>query len=214
MSIPVESDAIWRFDSAVAASFVDHARCHIPNYDLVIDKAVDVCRRLLTPSSAIIDVGCATGETLRRLARAGFGNLRGVDSSPEMLAQCAAPGELILSDSLPPGPYGAVICNWTLHFVADKSAYLRDIYHELEPGGILFLSDKTSKDPTCIDFYHDFKRRQGVSDQEIALKARRLESVMHIDPPTWYLAALSQIGFESVHIVDASWCFTTFYCRK
>lgn len=214
MSTHVESDPVWQFDSAVAADFVGHARCHIPNYDLVIDKAVDVCRKLLDTRSPIIDVGCATGETLKRLARAGFVNLRGVDSSADMLARCAAPGELILSDRLPVGPYGAVICNWTLHFMQHKLAYLRDIYRELEPGGILFLSDKTSKDAECIDFYHDFKRRQGVSDQEISIKARRLESVMHIDPPMWYLASLSQIGFKSIHIADASWCFTTFYCRK
>lgn len=210
----MESDQTWKFDSTVAADFVDHARKHIPNYDLVIDKAVGVCQKFLDPDDAIIDVGCATGETLRRLRQAGFANLAGVDSSADMLSQCKATANLILSDRLPIGPYKAVICNWTLHFIMDKLAYLKDIHDELEPNGILFLSDKTSKDSVCVDFYHDFKRRQGVSDQEIAAKARRVESVMHIDPPMWYLESLAQIGFKHIHIVDASWCFTTFFCVK
>lgn len=210
----MEQDRVWKFDSTVAADFVGHARQHIPNYDLVIDKAVKVCQKFLYHTDAIIDVGCATGETLRRLSEAGFTNLVGVDSSADMLDKCQALGDLILSDHLPLGPYKAVICNWTLHFIADKLSYLQDIYNSLEPNGLLFLTDKTSKDSMSIEFYHDFKRQQGVSDEGIALKAQQVESMMYVNPPAWYLESLARLGFRNTQIADASWCFTTFVCVK
>jgi ubiquinone/menaquinone biosynthesis C-methylase UbiE len=205
---------VWKFDNNVAANFVAHARQHIPNYDLVIDKAVAVCQHLFGPDDAIIDVGCATGETLRRLSQAGFQNLVGVDCSSNMLDHCQAPARLILSDQLPQGPYHAVICNWTLHFIVDKQTYLKSIYQQLVPGGILFLTDKTSKNPLAIEFYHRFKHQQGVSQQEIIDKARSVESIMFIDSPAWYFDVFSDLNFHDVLVADASWCFTTFLAKK
>ena len=83
----------WVFDNAVASTFVDHARQHIPNYDQVIDKSVDLCLRYLPSQANIIDVGCATGETLRRLHAAGFTNLSGVEASYAMLKRNLLPDQ-------------------------------------------------------------------------------------------------------------------------
>jgi hypothetical protein len=52
----------WQFDQEVAKTFVDHAQKHIPDYDRVINKSVEVCQKLLLKDAAIIDVGCATGD--------------------------------------------------------------------------------------------------------------------------------------------------------
>jgi len=204
----------WQFDSSVAKNFVDHARRHIPNYDSVIDKSVAVCQKYLTPESAIVDVGSATGETLKRLSLAGFANLTGVDSSQAMLDQCQTSANLICSNQFPQQKFDAVLCNWTLHFMSDKKEYLQQIYHNLTPGGFLILSDKTSLDPEMIEFYHDFKSKSGVSAKEIQAKADSVRDIMYIDPPQWYLETLKSVGFCNIQIIDASWCFTTFFCRK
>jgi 2-polyprenyl-3-methyl-5-hydroxy-6-metoxy-1,4-benzoquinol methylase len=74
----------WKFDNTIAKIFTEHARQHIPNYDLVIDKSIDLCNWHLKKDDSIIDVGSATGETLQRLHRDGFTNLTGVDASQDM----------------------------------------------------------------------------------------------------------------------------------
>jgi tRNA (cmo5U34)-methyltransferase len=205
----------WKFDANVAQTFVNHARGHIPNYDTVIDKSVAVCKKLLSQDSSIIDVGCATGETLRRLNRAGFNNLTGVESSHAMLNHCD-PGiaKILHSDQFPEQTFNGVLCNWTLHFIKDKETYLADIYRNLSDGGFLILSEKTSQDSTMIEFYHDFKSSMGVSAEEIAAKAESVRDIMYIDTPKWYLETLDNLGFKNIQIVDASWCFTTFFCIK
>lgn len=43
---------------------------------------------------------------------------------------------------------GAVLANWTLHFVVSpdaRQAYLRSIFDALLPGGVLLLTDKTEQ---------------------------------------------------------------------
>ena len=205
----------WKFDRGVAETFVAHARQHIPNYDSVIDKSVEICKYALPTNARIIDVGCATGETLRRLHSAGFTDLHGVDASADMLAYCdPSIAKYYHSEQLPADKFDAVICNWTLHFVKDKVQYLSAIQQSLSPGGFLILSDKTSLDTLPIHFYHELKRQNGVSETAIAEKARSVETVMHIDDAKWYLDTLKSLNFGKTHIIDANWCFTSFLCFK
>jgi tRNA (cmo5U34)-methyltransferase len=205
----------WQFNADVASTFVDHARQHIPNYDLVIGKSVDICKKLLTTQSAIIDVGCATGETLGQLYKRGFDNLYGIDSSQAMLDYCDPKlAKYYLSNKFPDQIFDAIICNWTLHFIKNKEQYLENIYKNLNQNGFLILSEKTSNDPVPINFYHRFKSSQGVSEQDIQLKSQSLQGVMFIDDITWYLNTLTNIGFKKIYIIDASYCFTTFFCLK
>jgi SAM-dependent methyltransferase len=205
----------WQFDAGVASTFVAHARQHIPNYDLVINKCVDLVNNKLGQFDRIIDVGCATGETIRRLHTAGFLNLTGVEASAAMLSHCDRNiARLIHSDRFPQETFDAVLCNWTLHFVPDKMKYLADIYANLSKSGFMVLSDKTSLDPVCIDHYHKWKHSQGVAWPDILAKEAAVKGIMYIDSPEWYINALTQVGFSNVRIIDASWCFTTFLCTK
>jgi tRNA (cmo5U34)-methyltransferase len=205
----------WKFDAEVANTFVDHARQHIPNYDLVIDKCVQLCKHSLAEDGQIIDVGCATGETLRRLYNAGFTNLTGVESSHAMLAHCDNDiADIIHSDRFPNIPFDVVICNWTLHFIKDKVTYLADVYKNLHTDGFLILSEKTSLDPVATELYHYWKHSQGVSWKDIRNKEDAVKDIMYIDNPSWYVDTLTSIGFKNIQIIDASWCFTTFIGTK
>lgn len=208
----------WQFDSEVSNYFDSHVRQHIPDYERVIDLSVSICKKSLSTADAIVDVGSATGYTIKLLHQAGFYNLLGIDSSQDMLNKCQhlSMAKWICSDKFVQdlGPYHAVLCNWTLHFVENKTQYLQDIFTSLNPGGLLILSEKTSNHGIELDLYHEFKRCQGVTEQEIQEKALRLQNVMFIDSADWYLTSLRKLGFQEVGIVNAAPCFTTFLCRK
>ena len=206
---------MWKFDNTIANIFESHAKQHIPNYDAVIDQCVDVCN-YLDKNTKIIDVGCAIGETLNRLQSHGFTNLHGVDNSWAMIEKCntRGPFHLHYSDKFPDELYDVVLMNWTLHFIENKIEYLKSVYDGLSDNGLLILSDKTSNDELPLKFYHQFKSRKGVSENEIREKAQSLVNVMFIHDVDWYLKTLRSIGFKEVYIINAYWCFTSFICTK
>jgi len=205
----------WKFDERIADVFEQHAEEHIPNYLGVIQKSVDLCELLLHKNSPIIDIGCATGKTLRELNLKGFKNLHGVDSSQAMLDKIdPAIAKLYLSNHLPLSSYDAALMNWTLHFIQDKRAYLDEIYNGLHPGGFLILSEKTANESPYLDLYHQFKKNKGVSDAEIQAKADSLKGKMFINDQQWYKSALMAAGFRDISIISADWCFTTFLAFK
>ena len=205
---------MWTFDNKVAEIFPAHARQHIPNYDKVIQKTLDICADY-SADSAIVDVGCAVGETLVKLHHSGFTNLYGVDNSQSMLDRCPKNigAEYILSDNFNIDlKFDVIIINWTLHFIKDKRNYLEQVREQLTPGGTLILSDKTAQDPYALKHYHNIKRHNGVSEAEIVAKHQSLENVMHIENVQWYLTAFEMLGLTT-HIFDADWCFTSFVCK-
>jgi tRNA (cmo5U34)-methyltransferase len=122
----------------------------------------------------------------------------------------------ILGDQFPidDGPYHAIFCNWTLHFIQDKISYLKSMYQGLMPGGFMILSDKTCNSGIDLKLYHNFKRSQGVSEDEITNKAASVKDIMFINEPNWYLEQLKLIGFDQVSIINAAPCFTTFLAIK
>jgi tRNA (cmo5U34)-methyltransferase len=205
----------WKFDKTISEIFPQHVRQHIPNYDQVIDQSVAVSE-LHGKNCKIIDVGCAVGETLKRLQQRGFTDLTGVDNSQYMLDYCPKNINLICSDQFPKTdlPFDVILCNWTLHFMQDKQFYLESMADSLKVGGHLVLSEKTSLDSLPIGFYHDFKSQQGVSYEEIKQKESSLVNVMHINDYNWYLEKLAEVGFRKIWIINAYWCFTTFLAEK
>ena len=206
----------WKFDSKLAPNFVDHARKHIPDYDKVIDISVELCEDLYQKHSTIIDVGCASGETLKRLHAKGFKNIYGVDNSQAMLDECPKDiAKYTLSDTYPTNfpQMDVIICNWTLHFIKDKISYLKSIKENLKIDGTFILSEKTTLDPLMISKYHEFKIQKGVSEEEIKVKEKQLLDVMFIDDTEWYLKTLKKVGFKKVNVINAHYCFNTFICR-
>ena len=210
----------WSFNSNVADTFDSHARQHIPDYDRVIDLCIAVCRQLIKDPAEdrILEVGSALGETIKRLFAKDFHNLVGVESSASMLDKIShVPiAHWIHSDQFPLeyGPYQAILCNWTLHFIKDKQAYLQAMYNGLKEDGFVIISDKTCNTGLELDLYHDFKRAQGVSEEEIAAKAASVRDIMFVNEPSWYLDTLKDIGFKQVSVINSAPCFTTFLAQK
>ena len=211
---PGAPTSMYLFDN-LAEVFPAHARQHIPNYDTVIKKTLDICSEYPT-DAAIVDVGCAVGETLIQLHHKGFTNLYGVDENKNMLHRCPKNlGITYIHDDCfnIDKTFDVVIVNWTLHFIENKIRYLKKIKHRLNPNGCLIVSDKTSKDSYPLQFYHELKRKNGVSDSQIIEKQQTVDQIMNINSPEWYFDTFNILGFQNCYIFDADWCFTSFVCK-
>ena len=171
----------------------------------LIDRAS--CDNAAKQTYGVLDVGCATGHTMLALLKRRFAHVFGVDSSSHMLEACSrnlqsagytkeAHDQLRLDATFPQDRFfaskdlGAVIANWTLHFITNRAAraeYLRAIHEALVPGGCLVLTEKTSQDAVTRSMYHAWKQEppRNVSGPEIAAKAHSLRGVLKPLPVAW-----------------------------
>ncbi len=104
-------------------------------------------------SSAILDVGCATGRLLERLAEAGARELAGCDLAPRILdvarrklATFDVESDLRSADaetSLPwaADTFDAVVLTGVVHHFCHPEAALREVERVLCPGGKLIIAD-------------------------------------------------------------------------
>ena len=213
----MDPNRTWCFDEKVAAEFDAHARANIPGYEQVVGLSVAAVEAYCQPQDLIAEVGCATGYTLNCLEKAGYFNTVGIDNSPAMLERCRkGPWRLIRSEEFPSelGPYKAILVNWTLHFIqpANRLAYLKSLASSLVQDGILIVTDKTAQSEFVERMYHDFKRRMGMSESDIAAKKRSLAGVLETLPHDWYCRAFWECGLES-EILWAQYGFVTYLCR-
>jgi len=85
---------------------------------------------------------------------------------------------------------GAVIANWTLHFItepAERASYIQGIYNALVPGGCMVLTEKTRQDAATRSMYHAWKQRhpRTLSTQEVVEKSESLVGVLTPLPVDW-----------------------------
>jgi 2-polyprenyl-3-methyl-5-hydroxy-6-metoxy-1,4-benzoquinol methylase len=203
----------WDFNSSIADRFQQEAVCHIPDYQRVVDLCVNVAKRELASTDAIIDVGSALGHTLDALHTNGFINIAGVESSKEMIAKSRHSNVVVCSDVFPSQHYQLVLINWTLHFIKDKQSYLTKVHSQLNDNGLLILTDKTVQSPVVKDMYYQFKRNNGVDQAYIEYKEKQLEGYMHVESANWYMNYLPTV-FSTVEILNSNLGFVTYLCRK
>ena len=110
--------------------------------------------------------------------------------------------------------FDVVLANWTLHFIRDRAAYIRDMYDAMSDGGTIILTDKMATNTLVRDQYHAWKRSVGVSAEEIARKEAALAGVLTTKPLEWYLESLRNVGFKDVRVMHEAYCFATLVARK
>ena len=111
----------------------------------------ETLRRLpMTPAARVLDVGCGTGELLRRLrAKYPDAALAGLDPVPEMLAvagdKLSGREDLRIgyADSLPwsAGSFDIVVSCNMFHYISHPVEALREMARVLRPGGSIVLTD-------------------------------------------------------------------------
>jgi trans-aconitate methyltransferase len=91
------------------------------------------------PGEHILDLGCGDGQLTERVA-AGGATVRGVDSSPAMIAAARARGVAADEASAerlpyPDATFDAVFSNAALHWIRDQDTMLAEVHRVLKPGG-------------------------------------------------------------------------------
>lgn len=201
----------FKFDQ-IANIYNKHVNSHIPNYKIVIEKSVDICKDF-ERDAAILDFGSANGSTLQILHDNGFNNLYGVEINRIMLDY--SPNDIaIYNETIPDLKFDIIMANWVLHFNSDKFSILKKLYEHLNTYGVIIISEKTITSETVKKHYYNFKKFQGVTEEEIIDKEQSLKGVMYLESIEWYLYNLKKVGFLDIDIIDASWGFVTILARK
>ncbi len=143
----------WIFGAEIANRFTYEAEKHIPDYWKVIELTINILKDNVPKDGYIIDIGCASGNTLLYLYKQGFKNLFGIDSSQEMLKVAGKnlikvdkdfPSRLFQSKTFVQNmTFNAILCNWTLHFIQARQEYLKAIFDSLVSNGLFILTEKT-----------------------------------------------------------------------
>ncbi|HYJ47812.1 MAG TPA: class I SAM-dependent methyltransferase [Pyrinomonadaceae bacterium] len=126
----------------------------------------------LGPGARVLDYGCGYGRTLREMARAGYGNVVGVDFSAAMLARCRREFpqvSLVRNDgrTLPfrAGSLDAVLLFATLTCIPQNDAQralIAEVERALCPGGLLYISDLLiNEDPRNSERYERYAEVYG-----------------------------------------------------
>ena len=128
--------AAW-YDDLVAAGSGPHELATATTLRLVRGQRGDV----------VLEVGCGQGLATRALAAAGFGDVTGVDSSPEMIAlarehEAADPRDIRYEvdsaqalETVSNASVDGAICQLALMDIADLNATLRSVHRVLRAGG-------------------------------------------------------------------------------
>ncbi|MGD1700281.1 class I SAM-dependent methyltransferase [Dapis sp. BLCC M229] len=214
----------WIFGAEIANRFTDEAEKHIPDYWKVIELTINILKDNVPKDGYIIDVGCASGNTLLYLYKQGFTNLFGIDYSPEMLKVAYKnlskvdkdfPSRLFQTKTFVENmSFNAIICNWTLHFIKEREKYLKDIFDSLISKGLFILTEKTLQSKIIENKYILFKQDKGLSNEEIERKKQQLEGVLNPLSVTQNLDLLTQTGFSQIEIINARIGFVTFLSIK
>lgn len=217
----ISSSQKWVFDEKVAARFTNEAEQHIPLYWQTIELSVETIKTSFNTNAKILEIGCATGNTLAYLVSQGFSQLIGCDSSPAMLDKAYQKLQhfqipLIETAHFPIqyAPFDVVMCNWTMHFIKEREQYIQAIFKGLKSGGLFMMTDKTIQSDAMKMLYHHFKLKQGLTLEQIEQKDRTLQGVLVPYSLEQNLMMLKQTGFINLEILSAMFGFITFLAWK
>ncbi len=223
------------FSERVVEVFDDMLDRSIPFYSQVIEATALLLDSFLLDGDKVVDLGCATGTTLLELSRLLQStniHFLGVDNSQPMLDKGRLKSELYskqdrisfqLDDitEFDTRDVGAIILNYTMQFIRPvlRERFLKQIFTNLRPGGICILSEKTiTHDPLLnrryIEIYHQFKRKKGYSELEIAKKREALENILIPFSIEENRSLLQKVGFSSTQTFFQWFNFTSFIAAK
>ena len=209
----------FEFNERVADVFDDMLDRSVPFYKQVIEMIAEILARSLRAGDTVYDLGCSTGTTLIALAaklKKEHLKFIGIDNSRAMLHKAIRKAEMFsMADRIEfqemditrtdLSGAGGVTLNYTLQFIdpSIRGQFLKTVYNGLRNNGVLILSEKivtrdTYFDQQFLDSYHQFKRRKGYSELEIANKREALENILIPLTVQENCDLLQQAGFSKI----------------
>jgi tRNA (cmo5U34)-methyltransferase len=225
----------WTFSGDVPDVFIDHVRHSVPSYDIGHDVACDLATCFVSgPGRGVgYELGSATGKLLRRLATHAPPHTTtrwvGVDREAGMAVaareHCADLNNVdVCQDDVATmsfEPCDFVVAYLTLHFLPldHRAEVVRRIHASLRPGGGLFLFEKVLAPDARLEdlittLHYRWKRRAGLTPEEILNKKESLLGVLHPTTTTANLEMLHAAGFSSVGSAFKHLCFEGFVAVK
>ncbi|MBL6734381.1 MAG: carboxy-S-adenosyl-L-methionine synthase CmoA [Shewanellaceae bacterium] len=212
--------ADFEFNDQVADVFADMIQRSVPGYQTILQGIGDIAKRVVTAHSRVYDLGCSLGAaslSVQRQVTVSPYQIIAIDNSTAMLQQARCHlnrfkssfdvelrHEDIIESTL--NEASLVILNFTLQFLKPeaRATLIQKIYHSLQPGGALIISEKLCFESPQIqslldDMHIDFKRAQGYSELEISQKRQAIEHVMRPDTLATHQQRLQAAGFTQQH---------------
>ena len=219
----------WEFDQEVTDCFSEMLERSIPGYTDMRELVKRIGRRYVKRKTAIVDLGCSTGEAIQPFVSA-FGcqnEYKLYDVSEPMLEACRDRykgwiKEGILSveafdirNGLPEHCFSSLVLSvLTLQFtpIEYRQKIIQSIYNSLEPGGALILVEKVlgsnyAIDNMLVDEYYRIKADNAYTQEQISAKRKSLEGVLVPITAKWNEDMLKETGFRSV---DCFWRYLNF----
>jgi len=234
--IPRGSD--FEFNDAVANVFDDMLVRSVPFYLEQQSLVADLVRKFWVKGTNIYDLGCSTGKALINFSNVvpASARLVGYDNSKSMvqlaklnISQAGlkdrieiVPGDLNGDlNKLKIENSSVVTMLWTLQFIRPlfRDKLVRWIYAGLVENGALIVTEKvltnnSNMNRFFIDFYYDFKRKNGYLEGEIQRKRDALENVLIPYRIEENIELFKRNGFEIVETFFQWFNFVGLLCLK
>lgn len=233
-----ERSSDFTFNAEVANVFDDMLNRSVPFYAEQQNLIKDIARCFWVPDTVIADMGCSLGTTLLNIAKTipEASSLIGFDNSEPMLEKARSNIEsnnesnrISLQyadlngdiDALNLENASVVTICWTLQFIRPlkRDRLIRKIYDCMADGGVLIVTEKVLTNDSnmnrfFIDFYYEYKRRNGYSEEEILKKREALENVLIPYRFDENFELFRRNGFQIVETFFQWYNFAGFLCVK
>ena len=227
----------FEFNKEVADVFDDMLARSVPYYLEQQSLIQQIARTFYIPGTRVYDLGCSTGVTLINLAKALGPDARlvGYDYSQPMLDKAlqniSAAGltnqiELrradfneSLSDVDLSNASIVTLC-WTLQFVRPlwRDRFMKWINAGMVGGALIcmekILTNNSDMNRYFIDFYYEYKARNGYSGEEIIRKREALENVLVPYRTDENVELFRRNGFNTVETCFQWFNFAGYLCAK
>ncbi len=218
---PIDRIGDFAFDDNVADVFPDMIERSVPGYSTIIAMTGVLAGRYSQNHSHCYDLGSSLGASTFSMAQQIEHNdctIIAIDNSAAMVERCT---DLLTQQTFTPDielrceniedttieNASVAVMNFSLQFipVAQRQAIINTIYNNLNPGGILVLSEKIAFDDPHLqqlntELHHEFKKGNGYSELEISQKRTALENVLIAETLPTHAERLRAAGFSSYDV--------------
>tara|TARA_Y100000389_G_scaffold188076_1_gene210210 strand:+ start:35913 stop:36653 length:741 start_codon:yes stop_codon:yes gene_type:complete len=215
-------EGTWKFNKNVANVFDKHVKQSIPHYDDIQDYIVSLSEWYIKDNSVIHDLGCSTGETIKKINHLNLSNnykIIGYDTSKRMID--LAKKKVRLSKKKRKINF---VCKSVLDIkrfeksnlfisillfpflkLSERKKILKKIYDSLETGGAFICVEKIRANNANYEdifnqIYFDFKLKKKLNEKQILNKAKSLRSSMNLFSQNQTIQLIKDSKFQSCEI--------------